>query len=129
MGGSGGKRERQRRVSTLGGKFQSIGSKEEQDSNRELVVRLMARIGPEGEKEVGTIDRIFLQDCKIKMNQFGQNVQFGWRQVENIVRIHDQIMAKREERNANTNRQGQGQGAKRDGTGSAGAGPAVDRSG
>lgn len=97
MGGCGGKKKRQRakEAATLGGKFDSIGQREEQQANLKLVTRLMGEIGPDGEKKVSSNDRLFLQDVRIKLNQSGSAAMFGWRQVEAMVRIHAEVVGAR----------------------------------
>lgn len=102
MGGSGGKRARVKaregETTTLGGKFLSTGSREEQDANRILVLRLMAEIGSDGAKLiVEPNDKLFLTDCRIKLNSGKDHVVFGWRQVAAMVRIHKHVQGKREE--------------------------------
>lgn len=123
MGGSGGKRQRERqKASTVGGKFNSIGSAEEQRANKELVVKLMGEVGSDGERMVSSNDRLFLQDVRIKMNQMGNSAAFGWRQVEAMVRIHAEVMGKRKGQEEKAN-------GKQHGTGSQGASAEVDRVG
>lgn len=96
MGGAGGKKARHKaresETTTLGGKFLSVGSREEQASNLALVVKLMGEIGIDGERHVrDQNDLNFLSDCRIKLNQGGGYTTFGWRQVEVIVRIHKMV--------------------------------------
>jgi hypothetical protein len=96
MGGCGGKKAREKRkagTSTVGGKFDSIGQVEEQQANHALVVRLLAEIIPLVH-HASSNDRLFLQDVRIKLNQQGSNAQFGWRQVEAMVRVHAEVLDK-----------------------------------
>lgn len=98
MGGCGGKKQREKRkvgTSTLGGKFSSIGSGEEQRANHRLIVEKLAEVIPLVH-HVSSDDRLFLQDCKIKLNQLGAAATFGWRQVEAMMRIYTDAMAKEE---------------------------------
>ena len=114
MGGCGGKKAREKRkagTSTLGGKFNSIGQAEEQKANHRLVVEKLGEV-LSLIKYVSSNDRLFLQDVRIKLNSFGSAATFGWRQVEAMVRIHAECLAKEREH------------GKRDGTGSTGTSPA-----
>ena len=122
MGGSAGKKARLRRkagTSTVGGKFNSIGNQTEQQANHALVVRLLGEVLPMLQY-VSSNDRLFLQDVRIKLNVHGSAAQFGWRQVEAMVRVHAECLEADKER---VNAKG-----KRDGTSGQGAGPAVGRS-
>jgi hypothetical protein len=78
------------------GKFDSIGDKSQQAENLSLVVRLLGEIGQDGKEMVPPIERIFLTDCLIKINQMGGSAAFGWRQVEEVVRIHAEVQYRRE---------------------------------
>ena len=98
MGGCGGKKTREKRkagTSTLGGKFSSIGSSEEQKANHRIIVEKLAEVIPLI-RHVSSDDRLFLQDCKIKLNSYGSAASFGWRQVEAMMRIDTDAMAKEE---------------------------------
>ena len=117
MGGCGGKKTREKRkagTSTLGGKFSSIGSSEEQKANHRIIVEKLAEVIPLI-RHVSSDDRLFLQDCKIKLNSYGSAASFGWRQVEAMVRIHTAVKLKEAEENEN---------GKRHGTSGKAAGPA-----
>ena len=96
MGGSAGNKARERRkagTSTLGGKFSSIGTGEEQKANHRLVVEKMTEVLPMI-RHVSSDDLLFLQDVKIKLNSHGSAASFGWRQVEAMVRIHTEVKDK-----------------------------------
>jgi hypothetical protein len=98
MGGCGGKKQRERlkATATLGGKFNSIGSREEQQSNLALIVKLLGEIGSDG--VVSSNDRLFLDDVRIKLRQMGQNASFGWRQVEKMVAVHKAVVEGRRQK-------------------------------
>ena len=99
MGGSAGKKARLKRktgTSTLDGKFNSIGGKEEQQANHALMVGKLGEVIPLL-RFVTSDDRLFLQDVRIKLNQSGSNAVFGWRQIEAMVRIHTYAKAKEED--------------------------------
>ena len=101
MGGCGGKKQREKRKAGTGpgGQFDSIGQKEQQQQNLALCTRLLGEIGSDGERLADSNDKLFLQDCRIKLNQFGANAMFGWRQVESMVRVHGYIQERRMEAN------------------------------
>jgi hypothetical protein len=95
MGGCGGKKQRLKaKTATIDGNFNSIGNVSEQKQNLALVTKLMGQIGSDGVHLpcVSDNDRLFLNDCRIKMNQSGSNAVFGWRQVEAIVRVHKAVI-------------------------------------
>lgn len=96
MGGCGGKKQREKAkgkiAATIGGQYSSTGNLTDQQNNLALVTKLMGEIGQDGEKYAHPEDRIFLQDTRIKMNQFGSGATFGWRQVEAMVRVHKEVM-------------------------------------
>jgi hypothetical protein len=79
-----------------GGKFDSIGNKSQQQENLALAVRLLGEIGADGKEMVPTNERLFLIDCMIKINQEGTRATFGWKQVEELVRIHAEVMYRKE---------------------------------
>ena len=90
MGGCGGKKSREKakqQAATIDSNFNSTGDVNDQAANRELVVRLFAEVLPYVDL-LDSNDRLFLQDCRIKMNMYGSRVVFGWRQVAKIVAIH-----------------------------------------
>ena len=98
MGGCGGKKRREKaKAGTLDNNFNSIGTAQDQMQNLELVTRLMGEIGMDGERMVDSNSKLFLQDCRIKLNQKGTGAMFGWRQVEKMVALHKQVT---EQRNA-----------------------------
>jgi hypothetical protein len=98
MGGCGGKKQREKAkaaaTGTIDGNFNSIGNAQQQQNNLALVTKLMGEIGPDGSSLpcVDSNDRLFLNDCRIKMNQGGSTSVFGWRQVAGMVRIHKAVM-------------------------------------
>lgn len=86
-----------RRPSTLGGKFDSIGNVSDQTQNLALITRLLGEIGQDGYALpcVTPNDRIFICDCRIKLNQEGGRAVYGWRQVEKMVEIHRRVVDER----------------------------------
>lgn len=86
-----------KRVSVIGGKFNSTGDATAQRENRNLVTRLHGEImrAVDGRESVLNAildppDREFLRDTGTKLRGSG-NVMFGWRQVEAMVRVHGKI--------------------------------------
>lgn len=84
---------------TIGGKFQSTGNKLQQADNVALIVRLLAEMGiPHSDSDLHSIlnrhEVEFIIDCRNKLSR--TNPMFGWRQVEEVVRIGKFV---REERN------------------------------
>lgn len=108
MGGCGGKkqRERQKAASTIGGKFDSTGKSADHKANCALVTAKVGEIlgmlqdAPHGHSWADTNDRLFMQDVRIKLNQYGSNAVFGWRQVEAVVALHGRVQAKWKEHRA-----------------------------
>lgn len=78
------------RARTVGGKFNSIGSAEQQEDNVALVTRLCGQIGVDGYLLVKPEDRPFIDDTRYKLNAAGYKA-FGWRQVEKMVTIHKYV--------------------------------------
>lgn len=76
---------------TLGGKFESIGSAEQQGDNLALVTKLMGEID---RAKVAEADRFFIEDVQSKLagSPGIKRGMFGWRQVEAVVRIHKYVM-------------------------------------
>jgi len=104
MGGCGGKKQRERAkaaAATMDGKFNSVGDMSQQKDNLALVTKLLGEIGRDGMVLpcVSSNDRLFLADCRIKLNQQGARAVYGWRQVESMVRIHKAVVAYREGNN------------------------------
>lgn len=102
MGGSGGKRYRDRvkaATATIDGNFNSIGDVSEQKQNLVLVTRLLGEIGQEGYAYpiVTSNERLFINDCRIKLNQEGGRSVYGWRQVASLVAIHQRVVAYRDQ--------------------------------
>ena len=127
MGGSGGKRYRdrlKRTEATINGNFNSIGNASEQKQNLALVTRLLGEIGHDGyySAVVDSNERLFLTDCKIKLNQEGSRATYGWRQVEKLVAIHSRVMKHREGHNGGQVQKAKGEssgaGQSGEGTGS-----------
>jgi hypothetical protein len=79
---------RRKYTKTIGGKFNSIGDAKQQSENVALVTRLVGEIGiPAGRTDLTPDETAFLIDTRAKLNS-PVNRMFGWRQVEEIVRIH-----------------------------------------
>lgn len=87
-------------TSTLGGKFNSIGTREEAEGNTALVRRLSASITPAQFTKLEAGDRVFLEDVRYKLRVgSGSKAQFGWRQVEAMVALHRRLNLGKEVRN------------------------------
>lgn len=82
------------RVSTVGGKFNSIGSAKVQSENSALMVRLCGEIGIDGYQTLTPADKIFIDDVRHKLRS-GGNLMFGWRQIEHMVEVHKAVVQAR----------------------------------
>lgn len=81
---------------TLGGKFNSTGTADDMERNLALVTRLVGQIGQDGEKMLTGPDATFFEDVRYKL-QGNERRMFGWRQVEALQRISQQVEAQREQ--------------------------------
>lgn len=89
MAKSGGGKSR-----VIGGKFSSTGKVEDHNANRALVTRLVGEIGPDGANMLDVDSRIFLSDTRHKLSD-GTASMFGWRQVQEVVRLHALVIQMR----------------------------------
>ncbi len=79
---------------TIDGKFNSIGGATDQLANRTLAVKLVAKIGSDGERYLSQQERTFLADCRVKLNDPNTGM-FNWRQVQELVRMEQFVAIKR----------------------------------
>lgn len=77
-----------------GGKFNSIGSAQDQEANAALVVRLLGEVGVDGYPLLTPDDKLFVDDVRLKVQAVHgtkQKVMFGWRQVEKMVEVAGKV--------------------------------------
>lgn len=85
------------KIACIGGKFNSIGSANQQAENAALVSRLSREVGVDGYTLLvasGDLTaQVFLDDTRFKLQQ--ERPQFGWRQVQRMVEIHAKVVGMR----------------------------------
>lgn len=75
------------------GKFDSTGSVSEQQANLATVTRMLPALEAEVAKgRVVMPDRVFIEDCRVKLRQSGSRAVFGWKQVERVVTLHRMLL-------------------------------------